>query len=72
LIEEVLVSVAGESGPGSEDTAERRRRLVTVRNLIHSLEAKHQLALLEVDEARGTARIIAPALLSGRRSTTRI
>jgi len=61
-IEKGLVSVAGEAGPDSLITTEKRRRLVTLRNLIHSLEAKHQLALLEVDEARGTARLIAPAL----------
>jgi len=61
-IEEGLVSLAGEAGPDSQGSSEKRRRLVTLRNLIHSLEAKHQLALLEVDEARGTARLIAPAL----------
>lgn len=61
-IEERLVSIAGEVGPDSQSSAEKRRRLVTLRNLIHSLEAKHQLALLEVDEARGSARLIAPAL----------
>jgi capsular exopolysaccharide synthesis family protein len=62
LIEAGLVAIAEEAGPDSQDSTERRRRLVTLRNLIHSLEAKHQLALLEVDEARGTARLIAPAL----------
>lgn len=62
-IETGLVALLAEGESGTSATVEdRRRRLVSVKNLIHSLEAKHQLAVIEAGEAKGTARLVAPAL----------
>ncbi len=61
-IENELVALASDPVADGGTVKDRRRRLAALRNLLHSLEAKHQLALLEIDEARGKARLVAPAL----------
>lgn len=50
---------AGEASP--VELAGSRQQLITLRHLHHSLEAKHQLALLEAGEASTPARVAVPA-----------
>jgi hypothetical protein len=57
-----LVSIADKPGAGSQSIQEKRRRLVTLENLIRSLRAKLQLAHVETEEVSGDARVIGPAL----------
>ncbi|MCB1205018.1 MAG: hypothetical protein KDN18_12230 [Verrucomicrobiae bacterium] len=68
-IEEELVELA-DTGAAQEELAPLRRRLATAQNLVHSLGAKHQLALLEAEEAEGEARIISYARPERTRATT--
>lgn len=49
------------SGEAESEGADLRRRLVSLRNLLHSLEAKRQLAALEAREARSPARLVVSA-----------
>lgn len=69
-IEAELVAIASDPAAVPADASPLRRRLVTVRNLIHSLEAKQQLALIEAEEVRGEAKLVAPALPDGAVATT--
>jgi capsular exopolysaccharide synthesis family protein len=46
---------------GGEDPAELRRHLLTLRHLHHSLEAKHQQAVLEAEIATTPIRLAEPA-----------
>lgn len=50
-----------QSGADEASCAEVRRDLVTLRHLHHSLEAKHQQALLEAEIATTPVRLSAPA-----------
>lgn len=56
-----LVAIAGRPDGGKGEPDDLRRRLASGRNLVRSLEAKLQLAVLEAGEAFATARIVEPA-----------
>ncbi len=50
-----------QTAEGNEGEEDLRRQLVSLRNLVHSLEAKRQLAAIEAREARSPFRLVAPA-----------
>jgi capsular exopolysaccharide synthesis family protein len=56
-----LVEMSKGAATDGEDPEELRRRLVTLRHLHHSLEAKHQQALLEAEIAATPIRLSVPA-----------
>lgn len=68
-IEDELVTLA-DSGADQEAMVPLRRRLATSQNLIHSLGAKHQLALIEAEEAAGNARVVSYARPEQVRAST--
>ena len=72
LIDAELVAMASDPAATPFESSQLRRRRVAVRNLIHSLEAKHQLALIEADEVHGKARLVAPARPDAAVATTSI
>ncbi len=53
----LALNADGGSGGGEDEKSDLRHRLHSERNLLRSLEAKHQLAVIEAGEARSPARL---------------
>ncbi len=64
-IEKKLLERAKAGETESEEVAALRRSLASQGNLLHSLDAKRQLAMLEANGAALPARVVAPATPAG-------